>query len=1183
MHKLLQRQVKRALGVDDSQWAAFEDWIKANPEGASMPPEVAGVLRGLPTLLQRVSDAYEQNDRDLQLRTRSLELSSEELGASNARLREELASRTRAIDSLRTSAMGLMEFVDFDKPELVDDNLESLSALMSALVRERETSQRELHAAVTDLAHQKFALDQHAIVSITDLAGKITYANDKFCDISGYTREELLGQTHKLINSGVHHPAFFADMWSTIQAGKVWHGEICNRNKAGTLYWVNATLVPLLDGKGQPALYIAIRTDISERKHMESTIQAAEARLRRITNTIPGVVFQWEVTPQRHQFTFISPRIHQLLGLTSAAVIANPELIFDQLVEAERQTVKDAMLAAARRPERWRGEYWVQLPNDTLRCIRAEISPESDVSASGGLLFTGIWQDVTEFKEADSRLREVTENIPVAVFQYRVMDDQSVSVTFISRAVEDICGLRPEDVLENSQRLIHSVLPEDQPALLRVLHCADEDVRSQALDYRMRHQRTGATVWVHGEAHARQLPNGARVWNGYFTDVTQAQEIASELQRAKDQAEAASRAKSDFLANMSHEIRTPMNGVMGMADLLLDTALDAEQREYVGIVKSSADALLRVINDILDFSKIEAGKLQIEHIPFHLGRTIDETMKVVALRAHDKGLELVCEVDPGVPQFVVGDPGRLRQILVNLVGNAIKFTSEGEIVVFVDCLRSDTSGLTLRVTVRDTGIGIATEKLQTIFEAFSQEDSSTTRKYGGTGLGLTICARLVEAMGGRIWVESAVGKGSAFHFTLQVATDSTQTAPEMDAVQLQGLQVLVVDDNEVNRIVLSRALEHMGAKVLAVASGAEALASLSRHCDLIVLDAQMPEMDGFEVARRIRAQASSSQIPMVMLSSAGLKGDAQRSRDVGIAGYLSKPVAREDLVALLSSVLGAVHPSKLAPPADPSQVPADSGTHQAARSLQVLLVEDNAINQKLAVTLLERWGHIVTVANHGLAALDCMAEQPFDIVLMDMMMPVMNGLEATREIRVREAGLSRTPIIAMTANAMESDRQLCIDAGMDDYLSKPIRSNELQEMLQRICAPDHRAEAVPPTPVISPNPSQAPRVFDYAAGVAAMDPEIREIIAVPFLGQWPLDQEKLQSAFAQGDVNSVMHTAHALKGTLAMFGAEPARDLAAKIEALALAGDLQSMGPLLTAFSAEVVAMLEALNHVVVG
>ena len=1211
MHKLLQRQVKHALGVDDSQWAAVGDWIESNVESASLPTDVLAVLRGLPALLQRVSEAYDQNDRDLQLKTRSLELSSEELGSSNARLREELASRTRAIDSLRTSAMGLMEFVDFDKPELVDDNLESLSALMSALVQERETSQRALHAAVTDLAHQKFALDQHAIVSITDLAGNITYANDKFCDISGYTREELLGQTHKLINSGVHHPAFFAGMWSTIQSGKVWHGEICNRNKAGALYWVNATLVPLMDGKGQPALYIAIRTDISERKHMESTIQAAEARLRRITNTIPGVVFQWEVTPQRHQFTFISPRIHQLLGLTSAAVMANSELIFDQLVEAERQSVKDAMLAAARRSERWRGEYWVQLPNDTLRCIRAEISPESDVTASGGLLFTGIWQDVTEFKEADSRLREVTENIPVAVFQYRVMDDQSVSVTFISRAVEDICGLRPDDVLENSQRLISCVLAEDQPALLRVLHCTDENIRSQSLDYRTRHQLTGATVWVHGEAHARQLPNGARVWNGYFTDVTQAHEIASELQRAKDQAEAASRAKSDFLANMSHEIRTPMNGVMGMADLLLDTALDVEQREYVGIVKSSADALLRVINDILDFSKIEAGKLLIEHIPFHLGRTVDETMKLVALRAHDKGLELVCEVDPGVPQFVVGDPGRLRQILVNLVGNAIKFTSEGEIVVFVDCLRSDTSGLTLRVTVRDTGIGIASEKLQTIFEAFSQEDSSTTRKYGGTGLGLTICARLVEAMGGRIWVESAVGRGSAFHFTLQVATDATQTAPENDVVQMQGLQVLVVDDNEVNRIVLSRALEHMGAEVVAVASGVEALAALNGSCDLIVLDAQMPEMDGFEVARRIRAQPSSSQIPMVMLSSAGLKGDVQRSRDVGIAGYLSKPVAREDLVVLLNSVLGALHPAKPTHAAVPPQALAAAGPDSSAlavRSLQVLLVEDNAINQKLAVTLLERWGHVVTVANHGLAALECMAHQPFDIVLMDMMMPVMNGLEATREIRMREAGRSRTPIIAMTANAMESDRQLCMEAGMDDYLSKPIRSNELQEMLRRIPTfaigthaiathavathaiptfdkrtSDHTEAAMPGLPPIFPNPAQAQRAFDYAAGVAAMDPEIREIIALPFLSQWPVDQEKMQAALAQGDVNSVMHTAHALKGTLAMFGAEPARDLAAKIEALALTGDLNSMRLLLSAFCVEVVAMLEALNHVVAG
>ena len=1140
MHKLLARQIKRVLGTDEAQLMAALQEIQALGSAPSVSAPTATVLRGLADFLVRVDDAYQQNDRDLELKTRSLELSSVELTANNTRMREELASRTRAMESLRTTAVGLMEFVDFDQPALLDDNLESLSALMSTLVRQKEESQADLQSALTDLAHQKFALDQHAIVSTTDINGNIIYANDKLCEISGYSRTELLGKNHRIINSGTHSKAFFADMWATISGGKVWHGEICNRNKAGKLYWVNATIVPLRDESGRPTMFIAIRTDISERKHMEATIKAAEARLRHITNTVPGVVFQCELDDDGIRYTFVSDRVREVRGVTSAQVLADPTVTTRQVLPDDIARLLEQSHEAARLRQPWSGEYRIRNPQGEVRWLRTEMVPDDNLSSNGATVFTGIWLDVTAMKEADTRLREVTANIPVAVFQYYLAVDGNFCIPFLSDAIEKMCGLRSEAIVQNTDLLRQRVHPDDRKLFLSSLGTANALSNPITLDMRMVHASTGAVVWVHGEAYPRQLAHGQWVWNGYFTDVSDAKQAQADLHKAKEEAEAASLAKSDFLANMSHEIRTPMNGVIGMTDLLIDTDLDAEQSEYVNIVKSSADALLRVINDILDFSKIEAGKLQIEHIPFHLGRTVDETLKTLALRAHDKGLELVCDMAPEVPMALVGDPGRLRQVLVNLIGNSLKFTTRGEIVLRVTGEKSATGDCMLHLAVTDTGIGIAQDKLDSIFEAFSQEDSSTTRKYGGTGLGLTICARLVDAMGGRIWVESEIGKGSTFHFTVRLELDTQTAAQVKNPAIFDGLRVLVVDDNDVNRVVLMRSLQASHVVVHGVATGAAALewlarsASSSSPCDLVLLDAQMPEMDGFELAQCILKLPGCSSLSLVMLSSAGLKGDAQRSRDVGISGYVSKPISRDELLQVLARVLKLDAQGSQTPVTRHSAMDAQTG-------IRVLLVEDHVINQKLAVALLERWGHQVTVADNGQLALDAMQRQTFDVVLMDMMMPVMDGLEATRHIRALETG-SRIPIIAMTANALESDRERCLQAGMDDYISKPVKAQELQAMLQRF-SKQMSLHSVPGT--------LAPQGFDYAGGLAAMDQEIREIIAQSFVDQWPGDLRKIRHGLEQGDLTSVLHVAHSLKGTLSMFGARPAADIARQIEALA--------------------------------
>nr|WP_295776041.1 response regulator [Rhodoferax sp.] len=1144
MHKLLARQIKRALDVDPLSLPDLQQEFSRLVASGAVSPQAAQLLNGLPGFLQRVDEAYAQSDRDLELKTRSLELSSVELTEKNARLREDLASRTRAIDSLRASARDLMASIDTDQTLAADDNLETLSALMRDLVTQHEESQRDLQEALTDLAYQKFALDQHAIVSITNLAGDITYANDKFCQISGYTRAELLNQNHRLINSHTHSPAFFTDMWEQITSGMVWHGEICNRNKAGSLYWVDATLVPLANDAGKPTMFIAIRTDITERKRMEASMKAAEARLRHITNTVPGAVFQWHVAPDHYHFTFISERVREVLGFTPDELKLDASLTTMQILKEDRARVVNGVLDAAHKRVVWRGDYRVRMQQGALRWIRSEIDPEPDLAADGATVFTGIWQDITALKEADSRLREVTENIPVAVFQYYAEPDGRFKITFISDSIEAICGVRADAILETTSLLLERVHPQDQAIFSAGLGVANAEAHAQAVDFRMVHLETAAVVWVHGEAHPRQLSHGGWVWNGYFTDITASKQAETELQKAKDDAEAASHAKSDFLANMSHEIRTPMNGVIGMTDLLLDTTLDAEQREYLSIVKSSADALLRVINDILDFSKIEAGKLLIEHIPFHLGQAVADTLKSVALRANEKGLELVSDMAADVPVGVLGDPGRLRQILLNIIGNGIKFTDRGEIVVRVARASPDEGPATVRFSVSDSGIGIPLDKQQAIFDAFSQEDSSTTRKYGGTGLGLTICARLVAAMGGRIWVESEPGKGSIFHFTLQMDVDASAVVSLAPIVRFAGCKALIVDDNAVNRLVLSRTLESEGVITHAAASGREALDWLAQAvllgspCDLILLDAQMPEMDGFAVAEQIGRIPQCRKIPVVMLSSAGMKGDAQRASDVGIVGYLSKPIARDELLQALARVLNL----------DSSQPQALVTSHLIRESqvlLNVLLVEDHVVNQKLAVTLLTRWGHHVEVASNGQIALDMFAEQKFDVILMDMMMPVMDGLEATRRIRATETD-RHTPIIAMTANAMESDRERCLAAGMDEYLSKPIKAQELQQMLQHFSSPrgqrlqSQAAQLAPAAP--------AATAFDYAHAMTLVDQDVLHIIAQAFVDQWPQEFKRMQDGLANGDLSPVLHVAHALKGTLAMFGAKPASDLALEIE-----------------------------------
>jgi two-component system, sensor histidine kinase and response regulator len=1023
-----------------------------------------------------------------------------------------------------------------------------------------------LLGVISDITERMQSEEQHRLQSaaleaaanaivITDNNGTIHWVNTAFTALTGYTREEAMSGDPSILKSGTHPPEFYKDLWNTVLAGDFWHGEVVNKRKSGGLYSEEMTITPVKNADGEVTHFVAIKQDISERKRAEKAMIDSEERLNLIIEGAELAAWDWNPATDK---LIINDRWAEMLGyepdelgvhtataLVTEAMHPDDQVSSGQIMEATLKGEVAAYKTQYRLRTKSGGWNWVLALGRVI--ARDEENNPTRVA--------GINMDITERKQMEAdlihermQLQKILDSSPIAV---------TISTDSIVRYANDrfvkLSGLKTGDPVQ-----FNYVKIEDREHVLKELSSVgsisdfqfqgygkDKEVRDLLASYYVTEYDGKPSVFA------------------WLVDISDLKKIEQELIVAREAADEANRTKSDFLANMSHEIRTPMNAVIGMAYLTLQTELSSKQRDYVNNIQASAKNLLGIINDILDFSKIEAGKLDMEKAPFNLNETFNQLATLIYVKAEEKDLEIIFDIQPDVPVSLIGDPLRLEQILVNLGSNALKFTNEGEIIFTVELCHETDDEVTLQFSVRDSGIGMTPEQKARLFKAFTQADTSTTRNYGGTGLGLAISKQLVEMMAGEIWVETKSGEGSTFTFsvTLGRGPEDMERSPRNKNI-LRDHKILVVDDNAMAQKIVCSYLETFTQHVSVADSGEEALGILENAPSddpygLVVLDWKMPKMNGIEVAKKIRQHPQLYKAPaLVMVTAYGRSELEGLTEGIGLSGFLTKPFSQSSLLDSIMDALNFEEKAAALTPTDNYMLEASAWA--ALNGVRVLLAEDNEINQQVATGILEMIEIVVEIANNGEEAVEKLKTGIYDVILMDVQMPVMDGYTATREIRASGKEYQNIPIIAMTAHAMMGDQDKSLAAGMNDHVTKPIDPEILFSSLLKWVKP---GESKAPESVSKETAEQAAKEESMTApdlpGIAFQEglariggnEKLYRKIMRNFYNDYPESTAQIREALEQEDHELAQLLAHTIKGVAGNISAGDLQAAAAHLEA----------------------------------
>ncbi|WP_406694444.1 PAS domain S-box protein [Singulisphaera sp. Ch08] len=1047
------------------------------------------------------------------------------------------------------------------------------------------TERKQAEKALRDSEHRWRSLTEAIpqLIWTTRPDGVADYFSSQCTKYSGLPESELLipGRWLELL-----HPEdreYCRKTWAdSVKEGRNHEVEMRIRRSDGAYRWFNNRGVAVRDNNGTPTKWIDSCTDIHEIKHLEEERRENQERLQAALSASRTGTYRWNI---RTGAVDSDESLNHLFGLAPGQSLNQLEDFFRLIHPEDLAPAVEKCRRCAEEGADFVMDFRVNWPNGSLRWLADRSKTYLD--ADGRPLYvTGACVDITDRKRVEDELRHSEElfrnYFELSLTPMAITTPEKNWIQVNDKLCELLDYTREELRTLTWDELTHSDDLATDIGRFEELMRGEIDGYSLEKRFVSKKGRLVSTIMC---VRAVSRDDGTTEYClAQLLDITPQKQIEKELRQAKEAAESANHAKDVFLANVSHEIRTPMNAILGMTELTLDTPLSEDQRKHLMIVKTSAEALLSVINDLLDFSKIEAGKLELDFADFSLRRVLGETLRALAFRAHRKGLELVCQIQPDVPDPLIGDAGRLRQVLLNLIGNAIKFTEQGEVVVRVESEPTDSvlpgPGLQpsqgLRFSIRDTGIGISLDKQSKIFQAFEQADPSTTRKYGGTGLGLSIASQLVALMDGQITLESTPGQGSTFCFTVHFAKQAHPTDHpfERPLVDLNGLRVLIVDDNATNRQILEESLRGWKTEPMAVGDGLKALdalwrgVALGRPFSLVLLDARMPGTDGLALAARILQSPELSASRIILLTSEDLHGDIARYRALGIAAYTMKPVQQEELLEIIHRVLSRPTPAELS---TPTATAITTAPGESTRRLRVLVAEDNPLNQELVEHLLRRRGHDVVVVGDGQAALATLDQDQFDLSLLDVHMPEFDGFQVIEALRHREQSTGgHLPVIAMTALAMKGDHERCLQAGMDDYLAKPIRASDLFAVIDRVLAAHPEPHPRPqPQTLLDPGTLQA---------ACDDDPTLLGKLCLVFLAKSPDALARVRNAIIEGDSARLQEAAHHLRGLLSTFSATAAH-AALKLEEVGASGQLDAAPPILDGLTEMVRRLVPLLDN----